>query len=81
MGVIGVIPLLIGLVFLYVGFVYNRKKHEDMDIVPDADSIIGVIVITIGAFILRLLPYKVAKTMIFILAFICFYYSYYFFTN
>lgn len=45
MNVIGVILLLIGLVILYVGFVYNRKKHEDMDIVPDADSLIGVIVI------------------------------------
>ncbi|MBU8769570.1 hypothetical protein [Cytobacillus oceanisediminis] len=73
MNVIGVILLLIGLVILYVGFVYNRKKYEDMDIVPDADSLIGVIVIFLGAIILKLLPYKVTKTLLFILAFICFY--------
>jgi cell division protein FtsW (lipid II flippase) len=81
MSVVGVIFLLIGLLFLYAGSVYNEKKHEDNNIMPDGDSLIVAIIVMVVSIILGLLPYKVTKTLLFILAFICFCYSFYLFTH
>jgi cell division protein FtsW (lipid II flippase) len=81
MSVVGVISLLVGLLFLYAGSVYNKKKHEDFNIMPDGDSLIFAIIVLVVTFILGLLPYKVTKTLLFILAFICFCFSFYLFTH
>lgn len=82
MNVIGVVIFLfVGLLFLYAGFLYNKKKHEDNNLMPDGDSIIFAIIVMVVSIILGLLPYKVTKTLLFIIAFICFSFSFYFLTH
>ncbi len=78
----GSMSVLIGFLALYGGFAYNKKRHENEGLDGSgADSIIGTIIALSVVILLRLLPYQVSKTFLFIFAFICFYFSVYAFTH
>jgi Ca2+/Na+ antiporter len=82
MDLLGAMSVLIGLVALYGGFAYNKKRHENDGLDGSgADSIIGAIIALFVVIFLRLLPYQVTKTLLFIFAFICFCFSVYAFTH
>lgn len=81
MALLGAILGLVGLASLWGGIVYDREKHENDITTADVDSLIGAIISFLALLILRLLPYWVTKTLLFIGAFICFYFSFYSFTH
>lgn len=78
MDLLGAMSVLIGFLALYGGFAYNKKRHENDGLDgTGADSIIGAIIALFVVFLLRLLPYQVTKTLLFIFASICFCFSVY----
>lgn len=82
MALLGSMSVLIGFLALYGGFAYNKKRHENEGLDGSgADSIIGAIIALSVVILLRLLPYQVSKTLLFIFAFICFCFSVYAFTH
>lgn len=82
MDLLGAMSVLIGFLVLYGGFAYNKKRHENDGLDGSgADSIIGVIIALFAVILLRLLPYQVTKTLLFVFAFICFCFSVYAFTH
>lgn len=82
MDLLGAMSTLIGFVALYGGFAYNKKRHENDGLDGSGtDSIIGAIIALFVVFLLRLMPYQVTKTLLFIFAFICFCFSVYVFTH
>lgn len=79
---LGAMSVLIGFLALYGGFAYNKKRHENDGLdASGADSIIGAIIAFFVVILFRLLPYQVTKTLLFIVAFICFCISIYAFTH
>ncbi|KEF35928.1 hypothetical protein M670_04901 [Schinkia azotoformans MEV2011] len=77
----GSMSVLVGFLALYGGPTYNKKRHENDGLDSSgADSIIGAIIALSVVILLRLLPYQVVKTLLFIFAFICFCFSVYAFT-
>ncbi|MDN3017142.1 hypothetical protein PH210_13160 [Paenibacillus sp. BSR1-1] len=81
MDLLGGLSVLIGLALIWGGIVYDREKHENDSTAPDVDSLIGAIITFLALSILRLLPYQVTKTLLFVFAFICFCFSVYAFTH
>ncbi|MFH0068383.1 hypothetical protein [Peribacillus sp. NPDC056705] len=82
MDLLGAMSVLFGFVALYGGCAYNKKRHENDGLDGSgADSIISVIISLFVVILLRLLPYQVTKTLLFIFAFICFCFSVYAFTH
>ncbi|MFF2753022.1 hypothetical protein ACFVR1_04585 [Psychrobacillus sp. NPDC058041] len=82
MDLLGAMSVLIGFVALFGGFSYNKKRHENDGLDGSgADSIIGAIIALFVVILLRLLPYQATKTLLFIIAFICFCFSVYAFTH
>ena len=82
MALLGSMSVLVGFLALYGGFSYNKNRHENEGLDGSgADSIIGAIIALSVVILLRLLPYQIVKTLLFIFAFICFCLSFYAFTH